>query len=156
MKIVSVTAREIYDSRGNPTIECTVGLENGREVKASVPSGISRGEHEAFEMRDGGIRLMGKGVLKAVQAIETVIAPALLGQEAHLIQIDRLLCELDGTENKSVLGANSILAVSMAACRAHALSEQIQPYELMAHLCEFELVSLSYPMFNISNGGLHA
>ncbi len=156
MKIVSVTAREIYDSRGNPTIECSIGLENGREVQASVPSGISRGEHEAFEMRDGGIRLMGKGVLKAVQAIETVIAPALLGQEAHLIQIDRLLCELDGTENKSVLGANSILAVSMAVCRAHALSEEIQPYELMAHLCEFELVSLSYPMFNMINGGLHA
>ena len=156
MKIISVSAREIYDSRGNPTIECSISLEDGSSVSASVPSGISRGEHEAFELRDGGVRLMGLGVLKAVQAIETIIAPALMGQEAHLIQIDRLLCELDGTENKSVLGGNTILAVSMAVCRAHALSEQIEPYELMAYLCEFEMVSLPYPMFNMINGGLHA
>ncbi len=156
MKIVSVAAREIYDSRGNPTIECTVGLENGRYVKASVPSGISRGEHEAFELRDGGIRLMGNGVMKAVQAVETVIAPALLGYEASLLQVDNLLRELDGTENKSVLGANTMLAVSIAVCRAQALAEHMEPYELMAYLCEFEMVSLAYPMFNMINGGLHA
>lgn len=156
MKIISVSAREIYDSRGNPTIECSVSLEDGSSVSASVPSGLSRGEHEAFELRDGGVRLMGLGVLKAIQAIETIIAPALMGQEAHLIQIDRLLCELDGTENKSVLGGNTILAVSMAVARAHAHSEQIELYELMAYLCEFEKVSLSYPMFNMINGGLHA
>ncbi|EKD48598.1 MAG: hypothetical protein ACD_64C00232G0002 [uncultured bacterium] len=156
MKIISITAREIYDSRGNPTIECTVGLENGKEAVASVPSGKSRGEHEAFELRDGGMRLMGKGVMKAVQIIETVIAPELLGVDAHFIKIDNLLCELDGTEDKSALGANTILAVSMAVCRAQAIAEEIEPYELMAYLCDFETVSLSYPMFNMINGGVHA
>lgn len=156
MKIISISAREIYDSRGNPTIECTLGLENGALVNASVPAGMSRGAHEAFEMRDGGIRLQGMGVKKAVQAIETIIAPALLGQEAHLISVDNLLRELDGTENKSNLGANTMLAVSMAVCRAQAAAEQIEPYELMAYLCEFEMVALSYPMFNMINGGLHA
>jgi enolase len=156
MKIISVTAREIYDSRGNPTIECTVGLENGAFVTSSVPSGKSRGSHEAFELRDGGIRLMGMGVQKAVRLIETTIAQELLGHEAHLIKVDALLRELDGTEKKTVLGANTMLAVSMAVCRAQALAENIQPYELMAYLCEFEMVSLAYPMFNMINGGAHA
>lgn len=156
MKILSVTAREIYDSRGNPTIECTIELENGKYTQASVPSGKSRGSHEAFELRDGGIRLMGLGVQKAVQIIDTVVAPALLGHEANFIQVDALLRELDGTENKSVLGANTMLAVSMAVCRAQALAEEIELYELMAYLCEFETVSLSYPMFNMINGGVHA
>jgi enolase len=156
MKIISVAAREIYDSRGNPTIECTVELENGKRAKASVPSGMSRGTHEAFELRDGGIRLMGQGVQKAVQAIETVIAPALMGHDVNFIQVDALLRELDGTENKSVLGGNTILAVSMAVCRAQAIAEQVELYELMAYLCEFETVSLSYPMFNMINGGAHA
>lgn len=156
MKIISISAREIYNSRGLPTIECELELENGRRVRASVPTGRSCGSHEAREMRDGGLRLFGKGVLKAVHSIETVIAPALLGREADVIEIDSLLLELDGTKDKSSLGANTLLAVSIAVCRANALSMEIEPYELIAHLCNFEMVSLAYPMFNMINGGLHA
>lgn len=156
MKIIGISAREIYNSRGEPTIECMVELENGQMVIASVPTGSSCGQHEAREMRDGGARLMGRGVLKAIQNIESIIAPALLGREAQLIEIDNLLLELDGTQNKSSLGANSLLAVSIAVCRAQAAAAQMEPYELIAHLCNFEMVSLSYPMFNMINGGMHA
>jgi enolase len=156
MKIISVAAREIFNSRGMPTLECTITLQDGTTVSASVPSGLSRGEHEAFELRDGGVRLFGLGMLKAVQTIETVIAPALIGHEPNVIRMDELMCELDGTDNKSKLGANTMLAVSIAVCRAQAASERIEPYELIAELCEYDMVSLPYPMFNVINGGLHA
>ncbi len=156
MKIIAVTAREIYNSRGMPTISCEITLENGAQVTASVPTGTSRGEKEAAELRDGGERLMGQGVLKAVTTIESVIAPALIGQEPNVIRMDELMIELDGTENKRKLGANTILAASMAVCKAQAIVEQCEPYELIAGLCEYDLVSLPFPMFNVINGGLHA
>lgn len=156
MKIIAIGAREIYNSRGMPTIFCEITLENGARVNASVPSGTSRGEKEAVELRDGGVRLMGQGVLKSVHTIDSIITPALIGQEPNVIRMDELLCQLDGTENKRNLGANTILAVSIAVCKAQAVAEQCEPYELIAGLCEYDLVSLPFPMFNVINGGLHA
>lgn len=156
MKIISVTAREIYNSRGMPTILCEIMLENGARVTASVPAGTSRGQKEAVELRDGGIRLMGQGVLKAVQTLETIIAPEIIGKAPNVIKMDELMIELDGTAKKEKLGANTILATSIAICKAQALVEQCEPYELIAGLCEYELVSLPFPMFNVINGGLHA
>ncbi len=156
MKIIAVTAREIFNSRGMPTIACDITLENGARVCASVPTGTSRGEKEAVELRDGGVRLMGQGVLKAINVMETVIAPAIIGQEPNLIRMDELMRELDGTENKSKLGANTILAASIAICKAQAVVEQCEPYELIAGLCQYDMVSLPFPMFNVINGGLHA
>lgn len=156
MKITHVSAREIFDSRGMPTIACELTLDNGERVCAAVPTGKSRGEHEAAEMRDGGFRLMGAGVLKAVQVLEQTIAPILIGREPNLIRMDGEMIALDGTENKSKLGANTILAASMAIARAQAKMEELELYELIAGLCEYELVALPYPMFNVINGGLHA
>lgn len=156
MKIIGISAQEIFNSRGMPTVMCSVLLENGTQVSASVPTGLSKGEHEAVEMRDGGTRLMGLGVRKAVEIIETVIAPKLIGLEPNFIRMDEMLINLDGTENKSNLGANTILAVSIAICRAQAASEHCEPYELIATLMENESVSLPFPMFNVINGGMHA
>lgn len=156
MKIINLTAREIFNSRGMPTIECEILLEDGRSVTASVPTGTSCGEGEAVELRDGGSRLMGKGVRKAVEIIETIIAPLLIGQAPQLIVMDELIRELDGTKNKSKLGANTLLAVSIAVCKAQAVAEDAELYELIAYLCGYDLVGLPYPMFNVINGGVHA
>lgn len=156
MKIVELTAREIFNSRGMPTIECEIVLENGKSVTASVPTGVSCGEGEAVELRDGGSRLEGKGVLKAVEIIQTVIAPLLIGRAPHVITMDELIRELDGTENKSKLGANTLLAVSVAVCKAQAMADDVELYELIAYLCGYELVGIPYPMFNVINGGAHA
>ncbi len=156
MKITKVTAREIFDSRGIPTVACSITLEDGSRVHASVPSGMSVGSHEAISLRDGGSRLMGFGVQRAVENIEHIIGPALIGKEPDLIQMDMRMIELDGTENKSHLGANAMLAVSMAVARAQAHIEQAKIYELLAYLCEIEFVSLPGPMFNLINGGVHA
>lgn len=156
MKISKVTAREIYDSRGVPTVACTIGLEDGSSVHASVPSGMSVGSHEAVSLRDGGSRLMGLGVLRAVENIEHIIGPQLIGKEPNLVQMDMRMIELDDTENKSHLGSNAMLAVSTAVCRAQAHIEQVTVYELIAYLCEIDVVSLPGPMFNVINGGVHA
>ncbi len=156
MKITQINAKEIFDSRGMPTVSCEIILENGASVSASVPSGASRGKTEAIELRDGGTRLMGAGVLKSVQIIETTIAPLFIGKEPQLIKMDEIMIERDGTQNKSRFGANSMLAVSMALCKAQALIEGLQTYELIAYLCENETVSIPFPMFNVINGGLHA
>lgn len=156
MKIAKITAREIFDSRGTPTIACTLILEDGHKVYASVPSGISVSAHEAVSLRDGGSRLRGLGTLRAVENIEHIIAPQLIGFEPNLIQMDMKMIELDDTENKSHLGANAMLAVSLAVCRAQAYLEQAKIYELIAYLCEIEVVSLPGPMFNVINGGAHA
>lgn len=156
MKIKEVLAREIYDSRGWPTVECELILDNHMSVKASAPSGVSVGKHEATVLVDGGSRLMGRGVLKAVENIQKKIAPLLIGQEPNLVQFDTTMIELDGTENKSILGANAMIAASMAVCKAHAAYEDREPYELIAYLCGFEEVSLPGPMFNLINGGMHA
>src|SRR5476651_1628894 len=118
MKITKIIGREIYDSRGWPTVQCELELDNEQWVIAAVPSGMSRGKHEAFELRDGGKRLWGRGVLRAIEHIEYVIAPTLIGREPEGQEMDRELILLDGTPQKSHLGANAILAVSMAVYRA--------------------------------------
>ena len=119
--IIGVHARQIFDSRGNPTVEVDVTTENGFMGRAVVPSGASTGEHEAVELRDGGSAYMGKGVLKAVDNVNTIIAGELLGISVlEQNSIDKIMIELDGTENKSNLGANAILGVSLAAARAAA------------------------------------
>jgi len=157
MKIVKVMGREIYDSRGVPTLECSLILENGMYVTASVPSGLSRGQHEAFELRDNDPnRLFGMGVQKAIENLELQIGPTLIGKEPNLIEMDLKMLEMDGTENKSRLGANTILAASIAIARAQAALENIQLYELIALFCGYESVALPFPLFNMINGGVHA
>jgi len=160
MKISQVTAREIFNSRGYPTVECTITVEDDKKnaisVRASVPSGASKGSHEAVELLDGGKRFDGKGVKKAIENIETKIAPLLIGQEPDVITLDVKMIELDGTDNKSNLGANAILATSLAVLKAQAIISGLEPYELVAGLCEFSSITLPAPMFNVLNGGMHA
>jgi enolase len=156
MKITNLRAREIFDSRGHPTIECELVLDDTISVLASVPSGASRGAHEAHEKRDGGDRLEGLGVEAAIKVIETIIAPEVVGKEPNVFQVDAQMLQLDGTEHKEHLGANSILAVSIATLKAQALCEELEVYELIAHCVEAEGVALPYPMVNVINGGAHA
>ncbi|MDR2662482.1 MAG: phosphopyruvate hydratase, partial [Treponema sp.] len=153
--IEGIEAREILDSRGNPTIEVDVVLDNGAFGRAAVPSGASTGEHEAVELRDGDKdRFLGKGVQKAVTNVNDLIAPELIGFEAtDQVDIDRTMIELDGTENKGKLGANAILGVSMAAARAAAESLEVPLYR---YLGTFHANLLPVPMANIINGGKHA
>ena len=152
MKIKDVKGREILDSRGNPTVEVDVILENGVRGRAAVPSGASTGEREALEMRDGGERYCGKGVLNAVNNVNTIIRDAVIGMDAaDQKALDYAMIELDGTETKSKLGANAILGVSMAALRASAINEGKELYEYIG-----DGRSLPYPMMNIINGGAHA
>jgi len=153
-KIVNVKAREVLDSRGNPTVEAEVHVQGGIVGRAIVPSGASTGSHEALELRDGGTRFMGKGVLKAVENVRTVIAPALIGLDAfEQIALDRTMLALDGTGNKSKLGGNAILAVSMAAARAAANTLNIPLYR---YLGGSNAKTLPLPMMNVINGGAHA
>jgi enolase len=152
--IATIIGREILDSRGNPTVEVDVVLEDGHHGRAAVPSGASTGAHEAHELRDGGTRYGGKGVLKAVEAVNTEIRKALDGFDADDQRgLDQLLCDLDGTENKKRLGANAILGVSLAAAKAAADSHE-QP--LYRYLGGEEATLLPVPMMNIINGGVHA
>jgi len=153
--IIDVTGREIIDSRGNPTVEADVHLSSGASGRAAVPSGASTGEHEALELRDGDpARYGGKGVQMAVQSIEEHIAPALNGLLAsEQISIDRTLMELDGTANKGKLGANAILAVSMAVARAAADDAGMPLYRYLGGPMAR---TLPVPMMNILNGGAHA
>ncbi|MDQ5970344.1 MAG: enolase, partial [Patescibacteria group bacterium] len=160
MKIKSIEALEILDSRGNPTVEATVILEDASIGSAAVPSGASTGSYEAVELRDGDMkRYNGLGVLQTVKNIETIIAPALIGQEAgEQKNIDQLMIDLDGTENKAKLGANAILAVSLATARAQANSEKKPLYEYLAKFNPDFTGDyyLPLPMMNIMNGGKHA
>ncbi|HEX6051437.1 MAG TPA: phosphopyruvate hydratase [Gemmatimonadaceae bacterium] len=153
--IIDIAAREILDSRGNPTVEADVTLASGEMGRAAVPSGASTGEHEAVELRDGdAARYGGKGVRKAVRNIEETIAPALKGLVAtDQIEIDRTLIELDGTPNKAKLGANAILAVSMATARAAAAETGLPLYRYLGGPLAR---TLPVPMMNILNGGAHA
>ncbi|MGN8645357.1 phosphopyruvate hydratase [Gracilibacillus sp. HCP3S3_G5_1] len=153
--ITDVYAREVLDSRGNPTVEVEIFTESGAFGSALVPSGASTGEHEAVELRDGDKdRYLGKGVLKAVENVNEVIAPELLGIDVtRQVVIDQLLLELDGTENKGKLGANAILGVSMAA--AHAAADYLG-VPLYTYLGGFNATTLPTPMMNILNGGEHA
>ncbi len=154
-KIKTVTAREILDSRGNPTVEVDVMLESGAMGRASVPSGASTGEHEAIELRDGDkSRYSGKGVLKAVDNVKKIIGPKLIGMEpAAQRDIDEFMIKLDGTENKSKLGANAILGVSLAVCKAAATEKGMPLYR---YIGGESANILPIPMMNIVNGGLHA
>ncbi len=153
--IVDVIAREILDSRGNPTVEADVLLESGVMGRAAVPSGASTGEREAMELRDGDKgRYLGRGVLKAVEYVNTEIAEAIIGLEAmEQAYIDQTMIELDGTENKSRLGANAILAVSMAVARAAAEESGLPLYRYLGGSAKMQL---PVPMMNVINGGAHA
>lgn len=156
-KISKVQARWILDSRGNPTVEAVVGLDDGSRGRAAVPSGASTGAAEALELRDGGSRFMGKGVDRAVANVNQQIAPALIGMEAtDQRAVDRAMLQLDGTDNKSKLGANAILAVSLATAKAAASSEDLVLWHYIAQLTDTSETSLPLPMMNIMNGGAHA
>ncbi len=156
-KISKVQARWILDSRGNPTVEAVVGLDDGSRGQAAVPSGASTGAAEALELRDGGSRFMGKGVDRAVTNVNQQIAPALIGMEAtDQRAVDRAMLQLDGTDNKSKLGANAILAVSLATAKAAASSEDLVLWHYIAQLTDTSETSLPLPMMNIMNGGAHA
>jgi len=159
-KINKIMAREILDSRGTPTVETKITLDNGQEARAAVPSGVSTGVHEDIELRDNDpARFLGKGVLTAVNNVNQVIAPALLGQEINRqADLDQLMINLDETENKAKLGVNAILSVSLAACRAGSLSEHLSLYEYIK-----KVYSLSFgdwviptPMFLVVEGGKHS
>ncbi|MBX6364621.1 MAG: phosphopyruvate hydratase [Gemmatimonadetes bacterium] len=152
--IIRVSAREILDSRGNPTVEAEVELESGAMGRAAVPSGASTGEGEALELRDGDARYGGKGVLNAVANVNDRIAPEVIGLDAlEQVALDRTMIELDGTENKSSLGANAILSVSMAAARAAAEECGLPLYR---YLGGAHANLLPVPLMNILNGGAHA
>lgn len=156
MKIIKVQGREIFDSRGMPTIACAIFLSDGTCVEASVPSGASCGQQEATVLHDGGTRFDGWGVSKAAQIIDTQIAPVLLGKAPDMLMADALLVALDGTENKSNLGANTLLAVSIAVCKAQAVMNEKEPFELIAELHSAQTVMLPFPLVNVINGGIHA
>ena len=156
MRILEIKGREVLDSRGNPTVECDIKTSKGI-FSAIVPSGASTGIHEALELRDGGKRYLGKGVLKAVRNINTAIAKKLsLETFSEQRELDEALIRLDGTQNKSKLGANALLAVSMASCRAFAAEHNMELYEHIAHIIDNKKPILPVPFFNILNGGKHA
>ena len=160
-KVKSIKAREILDSRGNPTVELDLTTDLGC-FSASVPSGASKGKYEALELRDGGKRYQGKGVLKAVNNINKIIGPKLIGKNPFKQkEIDDFLIKLDGSENKSKLGANAILAVSMAVCRAGAAANNLPLFKYIGGLSSITSTEDSPPIiptpcFNIINGGVHA
>ena len=157
-EIQKIHARQIMDSRGNPTIECDITLSDGAFGRAAVPSGASTGSFEALELRDGGNTYMGKGVLTAVKNVNEIIAPALIGMDASKqTEIDEKMLTLDGTPNKDKLGANAILAVSMALAHAVANAKHIPLYKYIAEIYGNENPCvLPRPMMNIINGGAHA
>lgn len=155
--IAKIHARWILDSRGNPTVEADVTLDDGSFGRAAVPSGASTGAAEALELRDGGDRFMGKGVDQAVANVNGKIAPALIGHDAADQEgVDKIMLDLDGTDNKSNLGANAILSVSLAVAKAEAKSENLELWQYIAKLTDTQDVSLPLPMMNIMNGGAHA
>lgn len=152
MKIKEIKAREILDSRSNPTIEVKMVLENGIESTSSVPSGASTGSKEALELRDNDERFHGKGVLKAVKNVNEIIAPALFNMQLNINDVDKKMLELDGTPNKSVLGANAILGVSLCALKCLAALEGKELYEFVST----GNFNMPLPMINVINGGKHA
>lgn len=154
MNIEKVIAREVLDSRGNPTVEAEVHLDSGFSGRAIVPSGASTGSHEALELRDGGERYMGKGVERAVQNVREALGPALIGMDAsEQAAIDKALMDVDGTSNKGNMGGNAILAVSLATARAAAAELDIPLYR---YLGGSNAKTLPVPMMNVINGGAHA
>lgn len=157
MKITNIIARQILDSRGNPTVEADVLLEDGTLGRAAVPSGASTGSHEAIELRDGDSIYGGKSVLKAVANVNGEIKNALVGYDVtDQAGLDKVMLELDGTPNKARLGANAILSVSLASAKAAALSQKKPLYKYVAELAGNDTLTLPLPMMNIINGGKHA
>ena len=156
--IKSVTARQIIDSRGNPTVEVDVTLESGVVGRAAVPSGASTGEREAVELRDGDkSKFLGKGVTKAVKNVKTVLAKTLRGKDPFCqAELDKLMIEADGTPNKGALGANALLGASMAICRAAALEKKMPLYAYIAELSGNKNYVMPVPMCNVINGGAHS
>ena len=155
--IKSITARQILDSRGNPTVEADVTLESGAMGRAAVPSGASTGVGEALEMRDGEKAFGGKAVTKAVINVKDKIAPALIGQDAsNQKNVDQIMFDLDGTDNKSNLGANAVLAVSLASAKAVAVEKNVPFHKYVAEMTGVTEQNLPLPMMNIMNGGAHA
>lgn len=153
-KITKINARQIFDSRGNPTVEVDVLTENGFFGRAAVPSGASTGEHEAVELRDGGDKYMGKGVLNAVNNVNRIIAKEIIGKSVFdQKKIDKLMIDLDGTPNKANLGANAILGVSLATAKAASNEKKIPLY---SYISENKARTLPVPMMNIINGGSHS
>ncbi|BFZ23511.1 hypothetical protein BsWGS_26549 [Bradybaena similaris] len=158
MSIKSIKARQIFDSRGNPTVEVDLETDKGL-FRAAVPSGASTGIHEAVELRDGGSDYMGKGVLNAVGNVNTIIAEALIKAQPNLTDqraVDKIMIALDGTDNKGKLGANAILGVSMAVCRAAAAEKGVPLYRHIADISGIKQLFLPCPAFNVINGGSHA
>lgn len=156
MIIKIIKAREILDSRGNPTLEVDCITDSGT-FTSSVPSGASTGSKEAFELRDGGSRFGGKGVLKAVKNVNEIIGPKIVGMDCtQQMEIDNAMIKLDGTEGKYNLGANAIVGVSMAVCRAGACANNISLHDHIAHLVGNSEPKIPYPCFNIINGGAHS
>ncbi|XP_062456881.1 beta-enolase, partial [Rhea pennata] len=159
MSIVKIHAREILDSRGNPTVEVDLHTAKGC-FRAAVPSGASTGIHEALELRDGDkSRYLGKGVLKAVEHVNKIIGPALVEKKISVVEqekIDKLMIDMDGTENKSKFGANAILGVSLAVCKAGAAEKGVPLYRHIADLAGNTDLILPVPAFNVINGGSHA
>lgn len=154
MKIQAVHAREVLDSRGQPTVEVEVALKNGDVGRATVPSGASTGEHEAVELRDGGRRFLGKGVARAIENVNQILGPRLRGKEARdQAALDRLMIEIDGTPAKGKLGANAILGVSLAAAHAQARAQGVSLYRYLGGAAAN---TLPVPMLNVLNGGVHA
>ncbi len=152
-KINKIKAREILDSRGNPTVEVDVFCNDGSFGRAKVPSGASTGEHEALELRDKDKRFHGRGVLKAISNINNIIAPKIVGYDVtQQEEIDKIMIEMDGTENKSKLGANAILGVSLAVCIAASNSKKVSIYKYLNENAN----TIPVPMFNVINGGKHA
>lgn len=157
-KIDKIIGREVLDSRGNPTVEAVVVVEGGISGSAMVPSGVSTGEHEAHELRDGDEkRYEGKGVLGAVKHVATEIQAALLGKDtANQDKVDRIMLELDGTSTKSKLGGNAILAVSLACARAEAAAQTLPLYQYLQQLLPKKQMAMPVPQMNLINGGAHA
>jgi len=157
MKITNLYAYEIFDSRGLPTIECCINLENGKKVYASAPSGASVGKEEALELRDNdATRFMGKGVLKAVAYINDIIAQKFIGQPINALAMDSVLMDLDHHPQKTTVGANTTISVSMALFKAQAASENIELFQVIQRVQDIKTVNLPIPMFNMINGGAHA
>ena len=153
-KIAKIHARQIFDSRGNPTVEVDVLTDNGFLGRAAVPSGASTGEHEAVELRDGGDKYMGKGVTNAVNNVNEIISKQIIGKSVfNQKEIDQLMIDLDGTSNKAKLGANAILGVSLAVAKAASKEKKVPLY---AYISENKAKTLPVPMMNIINGGSHS
>ena len=156
MKITRLHARQVLDSRGNPTVETEVTLDNGVVGRAIVPSGASTGKYEALELRDGGQAYLGKGVSQAVQHVNQTISQVLVGNDYDQATLDQAMIQLDGTDNKAKLGANAILSVSLAFAWAASQAKRQPLYQYIGELYGNDQFSLPRPMFNIMNGGQHA